>query len=164
MERLPLGALTRIASFVVCIRLELGVTDRITAPDPLRQLRRLGPQLNENRVRHWAQQMGFPFGPFAIRTLESHYTWTSILHCVHVDLPSVVHYANISRMWVKPTAQACTKLSVNTNMAPSFSHKRCCSFSWQKTSGMQRPTVVAAVLPMMQGRRVTEPQHACSWF
>ena len=22
-----------------------------------------GPELYENRVRHWAQQMGFPFGP-----------------------------------------------------------------------------------------------------
>ena len=106
--------------------------------------------------------MGFPFGPFAVRTLENHYTWTSILHCVHVDLPSVVRFASISRMWVKPTAQACTKLSVNTNMAPAFCHKQCCSFSWQKTSGMERLIIVAAVLPMMQGRRVIEPQIAYS--
>ena len=106
--------------------------------------------------------MGFPFGPFAIRTLENHYTWTSILHCLHVDLPSVVRFASISRMWVKPTAQACTKLAVNTNMAPSFCHKQCCSFSWQQTSGMERLIIVAAVLPMMQGRRVIEPQIAYS--
>ena len=103
--------------------------------------------------------MRFPFGPFAIRTIENLYTWTSILHCVHVDLPSVIRYASISRMWVKPTAQACTKLSVNTNMASSFSQQECCSFSWHKTQGMERLTIVAALLPKMQGRRVIQPQR-----
>ena len=118
MERLPLDVFTRITSFVVCIRLEIGITNKVSGSDAHRLLQRFGPELYENRVRHWAQQMGFPFGPFVIRTIVTQYNWTSILQCVHVDLPSVVCYASVSRMWVKPTAEACTKPAVNTNKAP----------------------------------------------
>ena len=51
------------ASSEVCIRLEIGITDRVSGSDAHRLLQRFGPELYENRVRHWAQQMGFPFGP-----------------------------------------------------------------------------------------------------
>ena len=158
MERLPLDVFTRITSFVVCIRLEIGITDRVSGSGSHRLLQRFGPELYENRVRHWAQQMGFPFGPFAIRTIVNHRNWTSILQCVHVDLPSVVCYASVSRMWVKPTAKACTKPAVNINKAPFLCHQHGCSFSWQKTLGMERLTICSTMLPMMRGRQVVQPR------
>ena len=165
MERLPLDVFTRITSFVVCIRLEIGITDRVSGSDAHRLLQRFGPELYENRVRHWAQQaqqMGFPFGPLAIRTIVTQRNWTSILQCVHVDLPSVICYASVSRMWVKPTAEACTKPAVNTNQAPILCHQHGCFFIWQKSSSMERLTICSALLSMMRGRPVVQPRLVSS--
>ena len=158
MERLPLDVFTRITSFAVCIRLEIGITDRVSGSDAHRLLQRFGPELYENRVRYWAQQMGFPFGPFVIRTIVTQHNWTSILQCVHVDLPSVVRYASVSRMWVNPTAKACTKPAVNTNKAPILCHQHGCFFNWQKSPGMERLTMCSAMLSMMRGRPVVPPR------
>ena len=162
MERLPLDVFTRITSFVVRIRLEIGITDKVSGSDAHRLLQRFGPELYENRVRHWAQQMGFPFGPFVIRTIVTQYNWTSILQCVHVDLPSVVCCASVSRMWVKPTAEACTKPAVNTNKAPILCHQHGCFFNWQKSPGMERLTICSAMLSMMRGRPVVQPRLVSS--
>ena len=163
MERLPLDVFTRITSFVVCIRLEIGITDRVSGSDAHRlgwllELQRCGPEIYENKVRYWAQQMGFPFGPFVIRTIVTQHNWTSVLQCVHVDLPRVVCYASVSRMWVKPTAKACTKPAVNTNKAPNLCHQHGCFFNWQKSPGMERLTICSAMLSMMRGRPVVPPR------